>query len=91
MINWNVSKEDHELILKIADRVIAMSDGKVKKQSVLMDLTACHANGCRLKLEELLNAPISDFAHDIIGISSHLDRTTGNIGGCFLPRYAEAQ
>lgn len=54
-----------------------------------MDLDACHSNGCPLDLEGLLHAPASDFGHDIAGIRRHIDRTTGKLQDCFLPRCAK--
>jgi hypothetical protein len=53
-----------------------------------MDIAACNANGCKLKLEEFLAAPGFDFIHDVIGIQRHINRETGQLGDCFLPRYA---
>lgn len=53
-----------------------------------MDLTACHCNGCELDLDRLLLAPDPDFGHDVCGIRRHIDRRTGKLGGCFLPRCA---
>ena len=44
-----------------------------------MDLTAAHANGCRLDLERLLASPDRDFGHDVFGIRRFLDRRTGKI------------
>ena len=55
---------------------------------LLLDLEITHCNGCELDLVALANASQSDFAHDISGIVRHLNRTTGRLGGCFLPRYA---
>lgn len=51
-----------------------------------MDITACHANGCPLNLEKLLGFPDFDFAHDVFGIQEHLNRRTGGLMDCFLPR-----
>lgn len=41
-----------------------------------------------LKLEELLAADDSNFVHDAFGIYNHMNRTTGKLEGCFLPRFA---
>lgn len=56
-----------------------------------MDITATHANGCPLKLAELLAADDFNFSHDVAGIYRHLDRTTGKLLDCFLPRFAQKQ
>jgi hypothetical protein len=53
-----------------------------------MDICATHLNGCPLKLEELLAADDMNFAHDVFGIRRHIDRTTGELQDCFVPRYA---
>jgi hypothetical protein len=54
-----------------------------------MDITACHLNGCPLRLGELLGADDANFAHDVFGIRRHLNRETGKLEDCFCPRYAE--
>ena len=51
-------------------------------------ITATHANGCRLDLQRFLDADDIDFAHDLIGIFRHLDRTTGMLRNFFCPRSA---
>lgn len=56
--------------------------------NLTMDLTACHANGCPLDFRKLLDFDDFNFAHDVGGISRHIDRSTGALGGCFLPRSA---
>jgi hypothetical protein len=53
-----------------------------------MDLEACHASGCPLDLRGLLDAADMDYWHDISGINQHLDRETGHLMNCFVPRYA---
>ena len=53
-----------------------------------MDITACHLNGCPLRLEELLNANDASFGHDVFGIRRYLDRKTGKLTGFFDPRYS---
>jgi hypothetical protein len=53
-----------------------------------MDIDATHCNGTPLKLEELLKADDANFAHDVFGIIRHIDRTTGKLTMCFLPRYS---
>ena len=54
-----------------------------------MDITICHSEAREMKLEELLNAPLMDFAHDVFGINQHLDHGTHKLTDCFLPRYAK--
>lgn len=52
-----------------------------------MDITATHCNGNPLRLDDLLNADAFQFAHDIGGIRRHLNRETGKLEDCFVPRF----
>ena len=87
---FTVSKKDSDLITQIVDRAITAETTPrvIDRLSLTMDLTATHRNGCPLKLKKLLEAKPFDFSHDIYGIMRHLDRETGQLGDCFLPRYA---
>lgn len=89
-INWTASKEDTNLMLSIIKRAERMDLVK-DRMTALMDLTACHMNGTPLRLPVLLHAADGDFIHDIIGIRAHMDRETGQLKDCFLPRYAAHQ
>ena len=51
-------------------------------------LAATHANGNPLRLHDLLNADDLNFAHDVWGIRSKIDRTTGKLTDHFSPRYS---
>ena len=89
MISWTTNKTDRELIKKVATR--AWPKAQKLYASVLdleMDLTAAHLNGCPLDLERLLNADDLNFFHDIYGIGEHLNRKTGRLTDCFVPRCA---
>jgi hypothetical protein len=89
-INWAVSPEDAELIKQIADRGVIMAKGAdidYDFQTIEMDLTAAHANGCPLDLDRFLNADDANFGHDLFGIRRYIDRNTGIIpGNKFWPR-----
>lgn len=92
VLNWNVTKAEHDLIYRIAIRAehLATRMGvEYLIRDALMDLTACHANACKLDLADLAAAPDGDFAHDVFGIRNHLNRDTGRLEDCFLPRYAD--
>lgn len=52
-----------------------------------MDLIATH-NSNPLDLERLLAADDFNFIHDVYGIARHIDRETGELGGCFSPRFS---
>jgi hypothetical protein len=93
MIKWSATKEDMELIDKITKRA-AILYGLADARSMMnlnMDITATHLNGCPLKLKELLASDDYNFGHDIVGISNHLNRETGEIEDCFLPRCAQPE
>ena len=90
MINWRVSKEDHILIMRIVDRIFLESTQakQLDRSTLIMDLTATHANGNPLKLAELAEADKFDLTHDVFGIVNHINRQTGQLEDFFLPRYA---
>jgi len=87
MISWNAKRNNFRKAHQIALRASQM-DPSYSVQEAEMDLVATHANGCPLKLNELLKAGDGDFGHDVFGIRRFLDRHSGQLGGCFLPRFA---
>ena len=91
-ISFNTTDAEDDIICKIVRR--AGDEGHVRtpneRMNLSMDLTACHCNGCPLDLQRLLKAPLGDFGHDINGITAHMDRNTGQLLDCFVPRYAAA-
>ena len=89
MISFKTTNRESNIIHKIALRAGRLDKKGSRNQTcVSMDVTAVHANGCYLKLEELLNADDFNFLHDILGIRDHLNRETGKLEDCFLPRSA---
>lgn len=93
-ISFAVSKSDSTKLNAIADRAVSMAvayDVEYSKPDALMDLTACHANGMPLDLDKLASAPEFDFAHDVFGIRRHINRETGAIENCFVPRCSMSQ
>lgn len=94
IMNWAVSPADQDTITSIGYRAerLAKQLGMTgrhgySRRDVMMDLTATHNNGCVLRLAELLAASDADFAHDVFGIRRYLNRDTGALEGCFVPRY----
>ena len=90
-ISWHVTKEDHNRIVEIAQRAVAIAKQRgveYSQMDAVMDLTAVHANGCPLNLAALAEATPFDFTHDVFGIRNHINRSTGQLEDCFLPRYA---
>lgn len=88
MVSFRVTRKEVALINKIVDRAERVALQPFDRCEAQMDLSACIANGCPLKLQELLDADDFDFSHDFWGISRHIDRTTGKLKDCFLPRCA---
>ncbi len=92
MIKWTATKSEQRTIQSIAERAVAMAEKHgvpYTIQDATMDIYACHSSGCRLQLDTLLSADDGNFAHDVFGIRRHIDRKTGRLQNCFLPRYAE--
>jgi len=87
MINWNATREESAMISKIADKAIDLCGGG-NKMAVIMDLEAIHCNGCRLDLQSLMEFDDFNLLHDVCGISAHIDRSTGQLTDCFVPRSA---
>lgn len=95
-VRFDIPDRHRRLIRRIVNRAAGagLVKGKVApdhwydRLHCTMDLTATHRNGCPLDLERLLDSNGVDFVHDIAGIARHLDRNTGRLGGCFLPRCA---
>lgn len=91
-IKFNVTDAERDLIIKIAHRADKELFGNRQQydQKVLdtvMDLSACIAQGVPLRLDELLEADKFNFAHDVYGIRRHINRKTGKLENCFLPRF----
>lgn len=84
LVSFKVTREEDRLISAIAKRAQPKGD----RTDLLMDLTACHANGCRLRLKDLLAADEFNFWHDISGIQNCIDRETGRLTSRFLPRFS---
>lgn len=88
-LSFATTRTDLDLLAKIADRADAeIREVVYPRVDLEMDLCACHANGCPLDFEKLLSFPSFDFLHDVLGIRRHLNRTTGKLERCFLPRCA---
>jgi len=91
MIDWSrITKEDAIAISKIV-AIVADGDPTCDVMSLDMDLTACHTHGCPLDLDHMAQASRADLMHDIAGIHRHLDRTTGQLQDCFVPRFAKQE
>ncbi len=90
MISFKTTKKEAELINKIVDRLQKMVvDPGFNRLTHVMDLEACHANGCPLDFERMLAGRDIDLLHDIYGINRHICHETGKLQNCFLPRFSK--
>ncbi len=92
-----VDHEEFEMIVQIARRAakLALESGivttaklKAWRVQTVKDLAATHASGVPLRLDRLLAFPDDDLCHDVFGIATNIDRETGKLLNCFLPRCA---
>lgn len=94
-LSFATSTDDGRLIDLIVKRGRALDrKHQVRGYSPLhcsMDITAAHANGTPLRLADMLAADDFNFAHDWFGIRRHLNRETGQMLNCFLPRFHAAR
>lgn len=94
-VSFTVSAADRKIIKLIVDRAVALAkkNGAIvfDSKSIDMDITATHANGNPLRLQDLLVARDFDFAHDIYGIHRHLNRNTGKLMNHFRPRFSKPE
>lgn len=84
--SFDISRADMRLVGDIADRAGRLFG--FDTLALRMDMTACHANGCKIRLSDLLSADDFNFSHDILGINRHLHRNPGKLNDCFCPRYS---
>jgi hypothetical protein len=95
MIDWNGSKKEYQLV----DQIVERSEPIFKKLKIdidipklRMDIIACHLNHHKLDLDAMVTSnSISDVYHDVRGIACHIDRETGKLKDCFVPRFTLPQ
>jgi hypothetical protein len=85
-VHFVQDQKDSQTIAAIAGRANAQLG--LDRLLIEMDVSATHANGCPLRLSELLAADDWNFAHDVQGISKRLHRNNGRLPGWFVPRFA---
>jgi len=90
-IHWDINTADFSLLVEVARRARhELTDYPDDHHTLVMDLNACHSNGCLLDFRGLLTASPFELSHDIYGIREHINRRTGKLENCFVPRYALA-
>lgn len=92
MVNFAATPEVLEKASFIA-KAVHKYDRRRDTTTTIMDLIACHNHGCPInftKMEAWLKNHGVDFniLHDICGINLNLNRKTGKLENCFLPRFA---
>lgn len=93
MIRFDITTAESRIVQDILDRAehygfIRTSDERL---SANMDIVATHANGCPLDFARWVDADAFNFAHDLAGITKHLNRSTGRLTGHFRPRFAKVE
>lgn len=86
-VSFKTTEAETNTISSIVYRAERMTQVK-DRMRLTMDITACHVNGTALDLGKLLAFQDFDFMHDVSGISANIDRGTGHLANCFLPRSA---
>jgi hypothetical protein len=90
-VSFEASAANRALARKIARRARELYlSANVDRDAtdIEMDLLATHANGCPLDFKRLSEADDFNLMHDVSGIARHIDRETGELTNCFLPRFA---
>lgn len=83
------SKAERKAAKHIARRAVRMFqrfDIPYRRRDIEMDLSAVHAK-TPLRLAELAKADDFNFAHDLGGIRANINRNTGELENCFMPRF----
>jgi hypothetical protein len=89
MINWKkAKKKDYEKVEKILDRIERDCHESIDRTDMSMDLIAVHISDMHLDFHKLLNFNDFSFYHDIKGIKNNINRYTGKLDNCFVPRCA---
>lgn len=90
MVDFTATDNQLDMIEKIVERARGHY-GQIDTMEMTMDLVACISNGCPLDLEGLYKADDFNFIHDICGITWYMDRDTGKLMNCFVPRFASKE
>ena len=90
MNELQAKRDRFDLLIKVVERAEqrAVEQGAaLDRMTTIMDIE--HADDqFNLDLAALLVADNFNFTHDVFGIINHIDRRTGLVGDCFVPRYA---
>jgi len=81
------TKDEYNKIAEIMQRAAELLPN-YDRLTMVMDLELVH-NRIGLDLDAMLKCDNSDLIHDIQGIGFNINRRTGDLGNCFLPRFAK--
>lgn len=77
-------------ILERTEALVLVDRNRYDRLTQYMDLDNADKS-VGMDFDRLLAADDFTFAHDIGGIMSHMDRETGELTDCFLPRCAKTE
>jgi hypothetical protein len=86
-MNWKKITQDESVTI---GKIVKRAAKEVSVQDILgaqMDISAAHIE-MPIKLNELLKADKFNFGHDVCGIINNINRATGKLDNCFVPRFA---
>lgn len=84
-----MTKEEMKLISKIIDRGWPVMKRYYRERvDMIIDIEKAHEY-CPLKLQKLLQSDSFNFIHDLTGIWKNMNRSTGSLENCFVPRFAK--
>ena len=86
-VSFKAASDQIAVVKKISERAQKLGDPR-DSMDIEMDVLATSANGCPIDFEKLLGFDDFSFAHDVAGIAKNLNRSTGTLENCFLPRSA---
>ena len=92
MIEWkNVTRQAEDGADAVVSRCQRMGLApRANWMQLLMDVQAVTLH-VRIDFAAWLAADDADFAHDVGGIQNHINRDTGELEDCFVPRFAVEQ
>ncbi len=88
-VRFDASLAEIKIISKIVGRAMREHpEMNIDKTSLEMDIEAVHCNDIPIDLPRLLAIGSPHFGHDVFGIQRFINRNTGKLTECFVPRTA---
>ena len=78
----NLTENDYLKISRVAKRAKKIDPLK-DYLTIVMDIECCYQD---IDIDKLLSFDEFNFIHDVFGIYNHINRKTGELENCFLPR-----